>query len=82
MKPSEATCPKCGSNDCHRKHRRRGETWTVSERGTVPLSPFINVHGDWNREATRECITHHCRTCQFDWQTAVLKKPARMKGEG
>jgi hypothetical protein len=76
-KPCEEPCPKCGSPDINRQYRRRGERWDVGDGDAIPVSKFINRHNMWTREATRECITHHCRTCQFDWQTKPQPHPTK-----
>lgn len=86
VKPCEALCPKCGSADISREFRRRGERWDVNDGDCEPASPFINKVSNWCREAARECITHYCRICQFDWQTKPLPKqqpqPQREEGKG
>lgn len=73
IKPCDEPCRKCGGKDIHRQHRRAGEKWHATSENGEPFSSFINVD-NWTREATRECITHHCRTCQYDWQTKPLSK--------
>lgn len=75
MKPCEATCPKCGSLDIHRQHKMVGEVWntpgawTRTEKAPWP-SEFLKFDNH-EIKAHRECITHHCRDCGFDWETAT-----------
>ena len=75
VRPCDEACLKCGSKDIHRKYRKKGERWSVGDRADEPFSKFINADGWW-REAVRDCITHHCRTCQYDWQSRTLRPNA------
>jgi hypothetical protein len=74
--PCSALCPKCGSPDILRQFRRNGEEW----EGAVEIGEYIEpgentliVWGEYgNTKAKRDIITHHCRCCQYDWQTPPI----------
>lgn len=69
--PCDDPCPKCGSIDIYRNYRRAGDNFDDAD---TPPSKFINRISEFTRQASRECITHHCRVCSFDWQTKPLKR--------
>lgn len=76
MKPCEQPCPKCGSSNNLRQHRAEGTKWRfgVSSpfRKDLPWkSDFLNFEGNY-ATTLKECIAHHCLTCQFVWETAPL----------
>lgn len=73
--PCSTPCPKCGSTDINRQFFERGED-------TNPLAcPSDNMRSsDWvDREdryvqlAKKDCIVHHCRTCQWEWDGDPLQ---------
>ena len=69
--PCEMTCPKCGGKDIHRQHRDKGDVWRT-EFGGEPETPFVKKHASFSAVAVREHIAHHCRTCQYSFQSRVL----------
>lgn len=75
--PCKLPCPKCGSDDVHREHHANGSKWDVvgDADGYCARNKYAARHSHRAVYATREHIAHHCRTCQFDWQGAPLRKP-------
>ncbi len=71
--PCNERCPKCGSLDIHRLFRPKGDKWHVEHFEEGPHTKYTGASG-WDTYAKRDHIEHHCRTCQFDWQGAVLPK--------
>jgi hypothetical protein len=69
--PSEQPCPKCGSDDIHREYRESGEEWKTHGVSKQRTSKHVKI-GRWSGSAKRDCIVHHCRCCQFDWDTDAL----------
>ena len=33
---------------------------------------YVEIDGWQEAKCKRECIMHHCRTCQYDWETGTL----------
>lgn len=64
-----APCPKCCSNDIHRLWRERGARWTLYCRNTRKSNQWV-TYADWEAHAKKECISHHCRCCQYEWDTS------------
>lgn len=71
MKPCKQPCPKCGSTDIYRLFKHQNQKWDDKD---LDVSNFINRLSDFDVQATRDCIVHHCRGCQFNWQTKPLPK--------
>jgi len=63
-------CRKCGSADVVIKYRHCGEVWR--ELGEVESEYILIEHG--LAVARKECLSYHCRRCEFDWETDVLTK--------
>lgn len=77
--PSALDCPKCGSDDIHRRFWLEGEHWTRQDLTYREGSnEFIRVE-KWAVYAMRDCVTHRCQTCQWDWSTAPLGGADRAK---
>ena len=38
----------------------------------VRSSEFINRSDKFYHKVLKECITHHCRTCQYYWDSGIL----------
>ncbi len=72
-KPCEATCPKCGSADVWRTYRAKGLKWDL-KRWVECKHKYFHEAG-WEAYASSEHIHHHCRTCQYEWQTSPMRKP-------
>lgn len=70
-KPCEQSCPKCGSNDVTRTFRPRGEVWPTYRQQRIRESKFVRV-GEFDARAFEDSIVHHCRVCQWDWETGPL----------
>ena len=74
--PCELPCPKCGSADIHREFHRKGDRLDLSreEFEKKRTNKFIRVADDaWERsDYIRDCISHHCRTCQYEWETEPM----------
>ena len=77
-KPCSLPCPKCGSEDISRTHYDKGEEVFRSfgaDRGKS--SKFVDRKRSYEWTAHGECIVHHCRGCQFEWDGPVLATSAR-----
>ena len=72
--PSVLPCPKCGSADINRTHAKAGEDLDLSfsERSTRRVNQYVHIDGWTDARVKKECIMHHCRCCQYDWETGVL----------
>lgn len=79
LKPCELPCPKCGAPDIHREFWGKGITRQAEEYCKV-TSKYARARG-WSQESIRDHITHHCRTCQYRWQTLPLPKNPKPAGE-
>lgn len=76
-KPCELPCPKCGSTDVMRSFWPKDERRNPKEYGQR-TGKWTRVIA-WNEYATRDQIAHHCRCCQYEWQTLPMKphKPVK-----
>ena len=68
------TCEKCGGTDISRHYRKQGEKWDKLLGQSEQWETEHAIAGLVYNEAKKECITHHCRTCSYDWTTDVLNK--------
>ena len=80
MKPCNQSCPKCGSLDINRTHLTVGKLelgW--SDKDTTRNNEFVKINGWLDAKCIKECITHHCRVCQFDFETSICgaKRPTK-----
>jgi hypothetical protein len=58
--------------DVNRRHRERHEKWdNLIGDNKEKETNFISKKR-YESIAIFECITHHCRTCQYGWETEVL----------
>lgn len=73
--PCNLPCPKCGATDITRLFRGKG-TERKSEKYGRPISRFESAES-WTAVACRDHIMHHCRVCQYDWQTPSLPRRRR-----
>lgn len=71
VKPCELPCPKCGSADVYHHYRAKGEIWSQDKYGKH--SKYASGQA-YTLTSFAEHIEHHCRGCQFDWQTKPLSK--------
>lgn len=37
------------------------------------INEYVRIDGWLDAEVKKECIMHHCRCCQFEWETAPQK---------
>jgi hypothetical protein len=70
VRPCDMPCPKCGSMDVFRKF------WAKNDREearchNLPKSKWIKTDEYWNT-AIKDHIVHHCRCCQYDWETLPM----------
>lgn len=73
VKPCELPCPKCGSTDIYRQYRKQGDVdVSYDDTPTKRSNDYIHIDG-WLIRAKQECISHHCRTCHYDWETGIMK---------
>jgi hypothetical protein len=71
IKPCDLPCPKCGSADVLRSFWVKEDRRQAREYGAVS-GKWRRVIA-WNEYATRDQIVHHCRCCQYEWQTLPMK---------
>ena len=71
--PCNERCPKCGSPDVLRQFVQSGESW-ANRSDRVRGNEFL-VSDKFDVQCFRDCITHHCRICQWDWETPPLPSP-------
>lgn len=69
-KPCDLPCPKCGSADVMRSFWGKEDRRQAREYG-VPIGRFSRAIA-WNVYATKDHIVHHCRCCQYEWQTLPM----------
>lgn len=73
-KPCNVPCPMCGSDDIHRTYRSKGDEIGYPSDGSPGRSSQY-VKREWmDWRVLSECIVHHCRTCQFYWDSPVLAR--------
>jgi len=70
--PCKSTCPKCGSGDIVRKFHAKGTHWRKGFDDEDRKSKWVDGT-DYDWKARKDCIVHHCRCCQWDWDTDPLK---------
>ena len=71
--PCSASCDKCGGTDIYRRHHRQSDKWVNGDYRVWKWETAHIVCDTYNCEARRECLTHHCRTCGYEWTTDVYK---------
>ena len=66
--PALQPCPKCAGADILRKYRRNQEKWTLAwrDRDSRITNKYVR-YADYEACAAKECISHHCRICQYQW---------------
>lgn len=69
-KPCDFPCPKCGSADIMRRFWAKGDQRPAKEYNQS-MSRYTSV-SCWNAYATKDHIVHHCRRCQYEWQTLTM----------
>ena len=76
-KPCESTCPKCGDTNVVRELREKGSYYEVAFRKPFWIKePWVKQVRAYTYTFERECITHHCRGCHYEWATAPLMDAA------
>ncbi len=87
-RPCSAPCEKCGGTDTYLKHRRKGEVWDRPagdwgrlESDPPPQGTDLVVYSDYKCEAMKECLTHFCQTCTYEWTTDIHKPNAEVVSE-
>jgi hypothetical protein len=71
IKPCDLPCPKCGSADVLRSFWAKDERRQAREYGATSRK-WRRVIA-WNEYATRDHLVHHCRCCQYEWQTLPMR---------
>ena len=73
--PCGESCHKCGSSDIHRRFHYKGvDTISTGPSTGIPSSEWVNRDDRWVQPALQDCVVHHCRTCQFQWDGAPLQE--------
>jgi len=70
--PCEIPCPKCGSSDVLRNFYREGDAYRLFDKGRKTVSSKNVLYDAFGATVLKDCIIHHCRCCQFEWDTGVL----------
>lgn len=78
VKPCDFPCPKCGSIDVLRNFWPRGERRQAREYDKQSMGKYASVTC-WNAYANKDHLVHHCRCCQFEWQTLPMVKPKKIE---
>lgn len=79
--PCQIPCPKCGSADISRVFRERRETWLTYACEHVRTNRWVDVDRH-SGLCLEDIITHHCRVCQWDWETLPLSPNAPASATG
>jgi hypothetical protein len=74
LKPCDLPCPKCGSTDVLRSFWAKDERRQAREYDKQTMGKYARV-SCWGAEASRDHIVHHCRCCQYEWQTLPMAAP-------
>lgn len=77
IKPCDWSCPKCGSSDISRKFNKAGNFWSNIDKISYEerYEDDLVVASEWVTTAKKDLIHHHCRCCQYFWNTLPLKSP-------
>lgn len=71
--PCKISCIKCGSNDINRIYRKKGDYVSIGMgEKAIDRPPYLAIDIPWGWSVLQEHINHHCRVCQYDWQTEIL----------
>lgn len=70
-KPCDYTCEKCGSGDVLLKFYTKGDSIHEGLNQNKEDGNFI-IRAYCRKEAKRDHIEYHCRTCQYEWRTLPL----------
>lgn len=81
IKPCAMPCAKCGGIDIHRRFYATGQDTNGVYRKRTPSSPWVNREDAFYQPAKKECVTHHCRCCGYEWETDPLTVPAARNAE-
>jgi hypothetical protein len=80
--PCSASCEKCGGADIYRRHHHQGDKWDKMMGDYRRWETAHVVYDTYNCEARRECLTHHCRTCGYEWTTDIHRPKRTITLEG
>lgn len=75
-KPCDLPCPKCGSADVLRSFWAKGDHRNAREYNKQTMGKYASVTCS-NAYATKDHLVHHCRCCQYEWQTLPMKTEKR-----
>ena len=70
--PCEMPCPKCGTTDIHRLFKVAGSKASLLLSLSHTSNEFVK-RDKYETKVLKDCIMHHCRCCQYDWETEALK---------
>jgi FtsZ-binding cell division protein ZapB len=70
--PCNEPCAKCRSNDIYRKFYAIGDI-RETEFSCKRVPKFADKISSFRFRATEDHIIHHCRCCQYTWETEPLK---------
>lgn len=69
FRPCALACPKCDNADIARRWREVGK-YPERPTASIPSTEFVD-RAMWDSiTVKKECIIHHCRECQYEWDTS------------
>lgn len=78
--PCESGCSKCGSNDVYRKYHTKGG-WYRHNVSRWNFEDEYIVFCGHSASFKKECIVHHCRSCQYEWITPPMNSSTEELGD-
>jgi hypothetical protein len=74
LKPCEMPCPKCGGTIVNRQFWGKGRQFYLhhNEKDRERDNEFLKLKTLEFTEAKKDCISNHCRTCHYEWETAPM----------
>lgn len=73
--PYKLPCPKCGSSDVHHRYHAESDEWDRSYYNRAYRGVIGNVsYVGFLCKAMNECLTHFCRSCEYEWNTDVKQE--------
>jgi len=79
-------CPKCESENIHRRYRRKDEEWNKDICDYECRETERVEYRKYHARAKVECLVHHCRCCDYEWDSecesnATGERPETRSGD-
>ena len=68
-------CPKCESENIHRRYRRKDEEWNKDICDYECRETERVEYRTYHARAKVECLVHHCRCCDYEWDSECESNP-------